>query len=146
MGDQGCDISRRLALAMLFAGIPFSSPSAAEPVPDYVGLSQKAERLAVAVSSVKTCVHFGYADRQQDLVLHTQQLIDEAELAGIAGSAANLIVVGSLEAENQRQQARTDQLKLRPSDKAATEQFLDYWEQRCDGLAADPVYGRFFRP
>lgn len=136
-------MSVRTALALLFA---FSAVavSGQEP-PDYIGLSEKADRLAVAVTSSKTCVHFGYPDPQQALATKAQQLVDDAELSGMPGSAANTIVVGAVEAEKQRQNARVKDLESRKADPTAMDGFMDYWERRCRSLAEDPLYGPLFR-
>lgn len=133
----------RSALALLFTSS--SVTVSGEEPPDYIGLSQKADRLAVAVTSTKSCVHFGYPDPQQALTKMAQKLVDDAELAGMPGSAANTIVVGAVEAEKQRQDARAQDLERRQSDPAAMESFLDYWERRCQSLAEDPIYGPLFR-
>ena len=129
----------------IFAIMMATSASATEP-PDYLALMEQAERLAVATTSAKTCVHFGYRDQQPALVDKAQDLIDEAERAGMPASNADTILAGALQSEKARQDARAQAVEAEKSDPAAVERFLGYWERRCESLANDAVYGRYFQP
>lgn len=133
----------RYAVALPLASLA-AAAAATEP-PDYIGFSQKAERLAYVATSMKSCTNFGYPDVQQPLLDAMQRLIDQAEISGIPGTTADNLIAGFVEQENKRLVARSKDVEQRKDDPAALEQFVEYWESRCKSLADDPVYGPLFR-
>lgn len=134
----------RFLQAMILAMF-VAPPALGREPPDYIGLMEKAVPLAVAVSSARSCEHFGYTASEQGLRDRMQQIIDEAVSAGMPAYGADMMVAAAIQDEDKRQAERTADMEARKSDPAALENFLDYWEARCARLAADPVYGAYFR-
>jgi hypothetical protein len=130
----------KIAPFLLLLAIPL--PAFAEEPPDYIAFVQQAERFAVAANSGGSCQRLGYTTDQSGLTLKIQKMIDNAELAGMSGGSADMLLSGAIDAEGKRQDAR-----MRAVDKtnsAAVEQFLDYWERRCAMLSNDPDYAPYF--
>lgn len=117
----------------------------AEEAPDYIDFMAKAEPLAVAASSVGSCKRLGFSVSEQGILDRMQQVIDDAERGGMPAANANMLLSGAIDQENQRQAARSADVQARKADPQVIERFLDYWEDRCERLAADAVYGSYFR-
>lgn len=134
-----------MALAYLkavgIAALAAAPLNASDSPPDYLGLQEKAEMFAVAANSVISCRHFDYKTDDVGLKLYGQRLIDDAELSGIRGGAADTIVVGALRAETARQSERS-KFAEENNDRAG---FMEYWRKRCAQLADDEVYSSYFK-
>ena len=130
-------------MAPMFALL--SVPANSQEPPDYLAFQEQVDRFAFAVVSARSCEHFGYRSDEQELRDKGRQLIGEAVLAGMPAGNANLIVTGALNSEGEREADRAKEMEARKSDPAALDQFLDYWERRCDTLGSDPAYAPYFR-
>lgn len=120
-------------LAMLLA--------AGDP-PDYIGFSAKADRLAVMSNSVGSCGRFGYTVDQDGLLQLMQRTLAEAIYAGIDGGTAEAMIAGAVEREGQNMEYLAQQAG--PSGSARA-RFMQYWRDRCAGLAQAADSGPYFR-
>ena len=109
-------------------------------VPDYVTLTQRTERLAQAATSVKSCERFGFAVDADGISAEAQQIIDDAVVSGVSGRAAQSALVSALEAETDYQAERLEAAEATGEIQA----FANYWLRRCENLAADPAYSKYF--
>lgn len=122
-----------------------ASTSSAQQPPNYVDFIPKVERLAIASNSVGSCKRLGYTVDEKALEAFAYEFVDRAVRDGIPEGSANIIINGEVAAETERQEARVERAKANADDPEEVEAFMQYWRDRCQNLAADPVYGAFFR-